>query len=254
MKILAFFACAAVAASAFADEAMAGKARSPEEVAARKEAIYRNTGGFVRKPGSNAGKVAFIDAQGRFSRAEIEASARNIGGTYRIDVVVVEGKADGIAGAVAAAKRAGGATSVVVASLDPAMPALVVLPDERCAIVNVAAFPAECDAGLLRKQVARGFAAVSGAMSSQADPSLMSAFDNPRKLAAFPAEAIPADVGVRVKNALRSMGVTPYLVATYKRACQEGWAPAPTNDVQKAIWDKVHAIPTEPIKIKYDKK
>ena len=27
----------------------------------------------------------------------------------------------------------------------------------------------------------------------------------------------------------------------------------PTNDVQKAIWDKVHAIPTEPLKIKYQK-
>ena len=41
----------------------------------------------------------------------------------------------------------------------------------------------------------------------------------------------------------------PYLVAV-----QEGWAPAPTNDVQKAIWDKVHALPTEPIKIKPEEK
>ena len=41
----------------------------------------------------------------------------------------------------------------------------------------------------------------------------------------------------------------PYLVAV-----QEGWAPQPTNDVQKAIWDKVHALPTEPIKIKPEEK
>ena len=28
---------------------------------------------------------------------------------------------------------------------------------------------------------------------------------------------------------------------TYRQACIEGWAPAPTNDVQKAIWEKVHS-------------
>ena len=29
--------------------------------------------------------------------------------------------------------------------------------------------------------------------------------------------------------------------ASYKVACEEGWAPAPTNDFQKAIWEKVKA-------------
>ena len=42
--------------------------------------------------------------------------------------------------------------------------------------------------------------------------------------------------------------------SVYRKACEEGWAPAPTNDVQKAIWDKVHAMPTEPIKIKPETK
>ena len=40
----------------------------------------------------------------------------------------------------------------------------------------------------------------------------------------------------------------------YRKACEEGWAPQPTNDVQKAIWDKVHAMPTEPLKIKPETK
>ena len=41
---------------------------------------------------------------------------------------------------------------------------------------------------------------------------------------------------------------------THKKACQEGWAPAPTNDVQKAIWEKVHAIPDKPMTIEFDPK
>ena len=41
---------------------------------------------------------------------------------------------------------------------------------------------------------------------------------------------------------------------TYKEACEEGWAPAPTNEIQKAIWDKVRATPKNPMKIEFDPK
>ena len=62
----------------------------------------------------------------------------------------------------------------------------------------------------------------------------------------------------------RKMGMTevfsedgtmyPVMMVTYGRAVREGWAPAPTNEYQKAIWDKIHAMPTEPIKIKPETK
>jgi len=35
---------------------------------------------------------------------------------------------------------------------------------------------------------------------------------------------------------------------------EEGWAPAPTNEYQKIVWDKVHAIPQKPMKIEFDPK
>ena len=47
-----------------------------------------------------------------------------------------------------------------------------------------------------------------------------------------------------------ALGIKTLSIASYRSACEKGWAPAPTNDVQKAILDEVHAIPTEPIKIK----
>ena len=62
-----------------------------------------------------------------------------------------------------------------------------------------------------------------------------------------------AGVGDRAQ-AQATQGVTVRATTNYKTACREGWAPAPTNDVQKAIWDKVHAMPTEPIKIKPEEK
>lgn len=41
---------------------------------------------------------------------------------------------------------------------------------------------------------------------------------------------------------------------TYRHACNLGIAPQPTNDVQKTIWDKVHAPPKNPMKIEFDPK
>ena len=62
------------------------------------------------------------------------------------------------------------------------------------------------------------------------------------------------DMVKRAEKYMEKCGVTPLRIATYRQACREGWAPAPTNDVQKAIWDKVHAIPKSPMKIEFDPK
>ena len=53
-------------------------------------------------------------------------------------------------------------------------------------------------------------------------------------------------------NNVRKLGVAVRRRVSYHKACEERWAPAPTNDIQRAIWDKVHAIPDKPITIKFD--
>jgi len=49
-------------------------------------------------------------------------------------------------------------------------------------------------------------------------------------------------------------GVMPARKGTYESACQEGWADEPKDKYQQAIWDKVHAIPKNPMKIEFDPK
>lgn len=244
----------AAAIGAGAGAGGAKKAAQPEEVQARKEQIYRNIGGFVRKPGSGAGKIVLLDAQDRFAHAEIEAVAGKLGEACHMDVCAARGNGVSLADAGAAIRAAGGNAGVVIAAIGPEVPAFVVLPDACCALVNVAAFPPNAGPGLLRRQVMRGFAAAGGAMASQFEPTLMSSFSNMKKLESFPVEEVPADVMLRVRTYLRHLGVTPYMLTTYKRACREGWAPQPTNDAQRAIWNQVHAIPDKPITIEYDPK
>lgn len=56
-----------------------------------------------------------------------------------------------------------------------------------------------------------------------------------------------------VRRLLPAVGFEPAVVATYLTACREGWAPAPTNDFQRAIWERALSEkergPTNPIRI-----
>lgn len=65
---------------------------------------------------------------------------------------------------------------------------------------------------------------------------------------------LPVDVFDKIDASARKRGLRPEILANYYEACEQGWAPHPTNDYQKSIWQKVHAIPDKPITIEYDPK
>ena len=239
MKKLIVFGCATLALMAFAEPATK-KPMSDADKAARKAKFYQKTGGLIRKPGTGSGKLAFVNAQSRFQAADIQAVANQLTKSMMIDFVVVPGKDVGFSNAVQSIKGAQASAGVILTTLDKSMPELTVVPDQGYAILNQAAMPADADAKYLQKQLMRAIAGAAGAMSSQYPMTLMSSFDNSKKLAAFPTMDLPADVMMRVKNALKQNGVAPYAVTTYKHACREGWAPAPKNDVEKAIWKEMN--------------
>ena len=54
-------------------------------------------------------------------------------------------------------------------------------------------------------------------------------------------------------SAGKTIGVKPIVFCSYDMACREGWAPPPTNDIQRAVWEQIKADkergPTNPILI-----
>lgn len=46
---------------------------------------------------------------------------------------------------------------------------------------------------------------------------------------------------ITVRKAMQERGIPIARSVTYRQAVKEGWAPAPTNDIQRAVWDKVKA-------------
>lgn len=64
-------------------------------------------------------------------------------------------------------------------------------------------------------------------------------------------DTIPMDMVGYYQAFLKPLGVIPREYTTYKRAGREGWAPAPTNDIQKAIWEKMNQVPDKPMTIEF---
>ena len=251
VKLIASAVLAWTAVSAFADGAAEPAKETPEQ------RHYRLRGGDIERPDSFKGKVVFVDTQSRVAFTNVALAASTL--------------KDAIECNVSAAKSAAGkpedflksmdAAVVVVLVDDETTPAMLVAPEDHWGVVNVAKLVDDLPTQKAKdrfigsrttKELIRAFSLLCGGGSSQFPGNMMNA-TSLRKLDTT-VDTIPVDMVNYYQEYLKTLGVTTRAVTTYKTACKEGWAPAPTNDVQKAIWDKVHAMPTEPIKIKPEEK
>lgn len=201
------------------------------------------TGGEIERPGSGKGRIVLINAQGKVKDRDIDCVRSEIDSELNCRVEVVK---TSIGVDFRRMKEDLGASVAVFIVDDATHPVSLVALEDRWALVNVARIPED----VVAKEILRTFAVVSGGYVSQFPNTLMSVTN-----AAALKEAelyVTPDVCMRQKTFLESIGVTPVETVSYGIACQEGWAPAPTNDVQKSIWDKVHTPPSKPLKIQYD--
>ncbi len=145
----------------------------------------------------------------------------------------------------------------------PELPTLLVAPEAKWAVVNVTALAKDAPdseqlKARVRKELWRAFAYTCGCGDSNDGRSVVQQVSSLSELDAIKVENFdPIQMQGLVRNLMR-IGVTPKHIAPYKTACMRGWAPAPTNEYQKAIWDKVQADkergPTNPITIPPPKK
>ena len=241
----------AISAIAFGDATMA---KSASDTQARVEAKH---GGIIVKPNSQKGKVAFINTQTRLKDVDVDVVIKTLAESLPLNIV----QERAAPGEPAALLEASKATVAVIVLDDAKSPNLLVAPEDRWAVVNVSKLTDDLTserakekffASRARKELMRAFSLLCGGGSSQFPGNVMNQATVPEL--DFCGERFPVDMIDHYSRYLNVLGVTPMIEVTYRKACREGWAPAPTNDVQKAIWDKVHALPTEPIKIKPETK
>lgn len=226
------------------------KQYTPEEKAARKAAamkrMYERTGGYLIAPNKNDRVIAIVNMQKDVAAEEVADIANAIQKGLLLRTVCAEKKPD----------KAG----VVVEIRDTDYPStFIVAPENGYAMLNIATLKkdnpnADVLKTRLRKEVWRTLVYLLGGGNDVQPKCLMKPIASLAELDALESTCpCPMSFGAVWETAKR-FGVEQERRTTYRKAVQEGWAPAPTNDVQKVIWEEVHAKPTNPMKVTFDPK
>ena len=203
-------------------------------------------GGEIIRKGTFEGKVSIINQQSRLSSSDCDAIAQLFAEQTQCNIVADNGE---------------GAAIKLYLIDNHKEPTVLLATEDHWGKLNVAKLvddlPGENAKKKFfvpraRKMIIKSLSLLMGGGSSQFPGNIM----NTAKIRDLDLmkESIPVDMIEHYQTYLKALGVTPMEKTTYLRACREGWAPAPTNDVQKAIWDRVHAAPKNPMKIEFDPK
>lgn len=206
--------------------------------------VLARTGGVLLTSSQGPG-VKFVNAQSRVQHAIISEAGCVIQKLSRITIQTEQatGKEDAATLAEAALKSVAVAAVVVVID-KPGQPSLLIAPESRWAIVNVAALASagtssETLALRTKKEILRAFGYMMGAANSGYEACVMKPVFKLEDLDALKGQTLGPDILMKTANQASKMGIKPSRMTTYRKACEEGWAPIPTNSFQKAIWEEV---------------
>jgi len=220
------------------------KTGKPVMTAEARAKVLAHTGGIVQQKTNSLG-VVFLNLQDRVGKEDLTQVPEAVSRLFRIDSTLKNRPGAGQAPMRAAMDELKDAkTGLAVVICDsPDIPSLLVAPESRWAMVNVA--PLSVDkpapdilASRVQKEQWRAFAHVAGMANANATNCLMLTVRSPGdldKLGKNPS----IEVIAKLFPGITKLGIVPARMTSYRKACEEGWAPAPTNDFQKAIWDEV---------------
>jgi len=192
---------------------------------------YQMLGGYLKRPGTQKGRVVYVNCQKRIDAEVLRKNAAMMEKELNFGIDVEEGTFDLKSPAVI------GEASLFVVD-DPSLPTLLVAPEDRWCAVNMAHLSADGETKLREragKEITRGFALLGGAFQSQFRQTLMECVTKPQQLDKYATEKLPFDALIAIGTYLKGYGLHPFEPVSYRDACYEGWAPAPKDDVQKAI-------------------
>lgn len=212
--------------------------------AAMRAALLAKTGGFVTAPASGPALLLLDTRKGAAEKLTASAAA-NLQQLLRLPVKsLVRAGADPLAEAARLLADTNTAAAVIVVTELPGQPTLLIAPESRWAQVNAAALatagvPASLLDERLHKELLRALGYLMGAGHSSSGRCLMRAVRSTAELDVLEAKNLSLEPLGKIMTHARFLGMQPIRMAPYRKAVEEGWAAAPTNDAQKAIWNEV---------------
>ena len=239
--IVALCACASVVASAemkkLTDEDRKlikadYKTLTPEQMEKRKAAVALydliEDGGIMPFPGTPKGTIRYVNLQQRVKSDDLKPALASFGSQLAYDIAVVDQDCE---------------ASLKIKIVDlPDAPVVLVAPEDHWAQINVAKLddgkvkPLKL-AARVRKHMIRSFAFLVG--GSQYGMPLFGALRSMKQLDGFEEAGIPIDIIMRAQKYLKTIGIVPEQLSSYREILDNGYNLAPTNDYQKAIYEEV---------------
>ena len=235
-------------------------AESADDRAARRQRMYERTGGTLRRPGS--GTIAFVNLQRRIPSSRLAMKIQQFSTQLRVDLTLKDSEGPFKFDKVASDMESRNALVGIYLVEDETLPMSLVAPEAKWALINVAVLAADSPTpdrleARVKKMIVRATAHLLGAGISRNQNSVMCYCSSLAELDELRDDNMLMDSLVNVLNSMSAFGFRFSTLASYRQACQEGWANKPTNDVQKVIWEEVMSEkergPTNPLTIQYRK-
>lgn len=241
MKKLLFAVVAALSVCVYAaDDNLTDAEKEAKKVAA-KQKMMEKTGGIIEKAGT--GKLVIVNCQKKFDATAVAAKTEQLNKVLRLTMETKDGTWK------LGDKLPEGANAAIYIVEDATLPMTLVATEAHWGVVNVAGLDTPAR---FNKAFARTAIMTFGGGVSQFKGSPMQTVSSPADLDKVLNDNITFDAMTAIMKNLQAIGVTQAKKTTYRKACMEGWANAPTNDFQKVIWEEVHAKPTNPMRITFD--
>lgn len=219
------------------------RAGNPKRAPVTKANMLAETGGFISTP-STGSKLLFLNTQDRVSSDEISEVTKTISEYFRLPVAVAKGvSGNPMAQMVDALKNTNTAAVIIICDVKD-QPSLLIAPENRWALINVAALgnksvAAKTLSERTQKEIWRAFGYLMGAANSNAPMCLLKPVLNPEDLDQLAAKNLSPEPLNKITLHAKKLGMTPSGKTTYRNAVKEGWAPPPENEYQQAIWDEL---------------
>lgn len=220
-------------------------------------------GGLVVLWPQNAGRFMFVNAQRRVPSAALSTTARRLCDEFNVDVRLAEGSAPDVRTARGEMAKLGAKGAIWVVD-DPALPMVLAAAEDGWGILNVAPLldgaPSDKAAGVRVARVAnRLFGMLNGCFGTMMIPQcVMRPVHSVAEIDALFTSDFSPEAYTKIASFMKEAGYLNARRNTYLGACREGWAPAPTNAVQRALWEQAQADkergPANAIKIPPPKK
>ena len=246
------------AVSALSFTLLADAVKMPPRRRGRPRRPTQETGGLVFGK-AEGNYVRFVNAQDKIPSTALIEVAEEVKKNLLLPVEVSTISASNDIFSAASKTMATARTGVAVVVLDGKFDiSILTAPEAGWAIVNVNALlsdnpDAQKAQNRLRKELWRALCFAAGGGFSSMKPCVVQPTKTLNELDSL-VYSLPSPMQHNaIIDGAHARGVQSIRINTYLGACREGWAPAPINDIQKAIWERVKADkergPTNPLKI-----